>query len=700
MTDKELRVGLVGAGYIADWHASSLHRVPGVRLVGICDPALSAAEALASSHGARAFSSLSEMMAAVQCDAVHVLTPPHLHAPLAIEALEAGAHVLVEKPFATSLAEAEAMCAAAGKAGRRIGVNHNFLGLPAYQRLRQAMQDGLIGRVDQASVHWHYPLQPLRTGPFGMWMLQSAENLMLELGPHLHAFVQDLFGPMEDVDLRLIRPVTLPTGRVLPQGWRVQGRAGVTEVTLSVSLTEGADDRALRLRGVAGSAELDFAKDRLILSRGNASDIIVNPLRVELAQAGAHLREGLRNAFVQARSLNRRQPYALGFEGLFGGFYRALRKGAELPDACSGVAACAVMREIEGLRGCIPERYRRELAAPVMASGKPDALVIGGTGFLGRELVRQLVAEGQRVGVLSRAKSNPFAGLEDRVTLVTAGLQDEAALRDAMAGMGCVYHLAKAEESSWDGYLKNDVAVTERLARAALGAGVGRFIYSGTIASYDASNPAQVITEDTPFGDMAARNLYARSKALCEERLLALHRAEGLPLVIARPGIVVGPGGPLQHWGIGRWHGAGAVRIWGNGQNKLPFVLNEDVARGLVLMAGAEGVEGHSFNLVGPPLLSARGWFDAIATQTGTRIEVAGGNLTAFWAGDQVKYALKRYVMGRKGATRGSLRDWRSRAHLARFSNRAACEGLGWQPEADAARFVARAIAPEAMFGF
>ncbi|MCC5956752.1 MAG: oxidoreductase, partial [Natronohydrobacter sp.] len=146
--------------------------------------------------------------------------------------------------------------------------------------------------------------------------------------------------------------------------------------------------------------------------------------------------------------------------------------------------------------------------------------------------------------------------------------------------------------------------------------------------------------------------------------------------------------------------GAGAVRIWGNGLNKLPFVLNEDVARALVLMAGAEGIEGQFFNLVGPPLLSARGWFDAIAAQTGTRIEVAGGNLTAFWAGDQVKYALKRYVMGRKGATRGSFRDWRSRAHLATFSNRAACEGLGWQPEADKARFIARAISPEAMFGF
>ena len=69
-----------------------------------------------------------------------------------------------------------------------------------------------------------------------------------------------------------------------------------------------------------------------------------------------------------------------------------------------------------------------------------------------------------------------------------------------------------------------------------------------------------------------------------------MHHARGLPLVIARPGIVVGPGGPLQHWGIGRWHGPGAVRLWGNGRNVLPFVLVDDVADALVLiLAAADG---------------------------------------------------------------------------------------------------------------
>ncbi len=699
MASEDITIGLVGAGYIAGWHADALRMVPGVRLAAVCDPSRSAADALATAHGAQAFDSLEEMLQAGVCDAVHILTPPALHAPLTIAALEAGLHVLVEKPFATSTTEAQAMQKAAEKAGRRLGVNHNFLGLPSYHRLRRAMADGLIGRVDQAAIHWHFPLQPLRTGPFGLWMLQSRDNLMLELGPHLHAFAHDLFGPLHDIDCRLLRPVTLPTGCTLPQGWRVQARAGDTELTLSASLTEGADDRSVTLRGVAGRARLDFAADTLIVQRGNASDIILNPLRAEMTQAGVHLREGARNAWVQLRSLNRRQPYALGFEGVFNAFYGAIRSGAAAPKSIDANGAVAVMQDIDALRASLPPAPARpQPAAP--ATGVPDALVIGGTGFLGRELVRQLTAKGQHVAVLSRARANPFAGMEGQVTMIAASLQDEDALAKAMSGIRTVYHLAKAEAQSWDTYLKNDVEVTERLARAALQAGVARFIYTGTIASYDASNPAQTITEDTPFGDMSARNLYARSKALCESRLMALHRDRGLPLVIARPGIVVGAGGPFQHWGIGRWHGAGAVRIWGNGRNKLPFVLNEDVAQALVLMSDKEGIEGQSFNLVGPPMLSARDWFAAIAQQTGTRISVAGGNLTLFWAGDMVKFTLKRHVLRRGGLTRPQLRDWRSRAHLAQFSNARACAELGWVPEDDRARFQRRAIDAQALFGF
>src|SRR3989338_5982301 len=123
-----------------------------------------------------------------------------------------------------------------------------------------------------------------------------------------------------------------------------------------------------------------------------------------------------------------------------------------------------------------------------------------------------------------------------------------------------------------------------------------------------------------------------------------------------------GGGGPFQHWGIGRGHGAGAVRIWGAGRNLLPFVLIDDVADGLVRMGEVAGIEGQSFNLVGEPLLTAQGYFAAIRRLTGVQIRVARGNLVVFYLVDVGKYLLKRFALRKTGLRKPLLVDWKSRA--------------------------------------
>lgn len=702
----EIRTGFLGAGYIASWHAEALARRSDMRLVAVADPALSAAEALAGAHGATAYSSLEAMLAEARLDALHVLTPPQLHRAHAEAALAAGAHVYVEKPFALSEADCRAMAEAAHAANRVIAVNHNFLGQPGWARLGGALSEGLVGRIDSADIHWRFPLAPIRSGPFGLWMLRAPENLLLELGPHLFAFATALFGPLSDLQVRTGKEIDLPDGRRLPQTFTVTARAaGEVEVTLSLSLVEGAEDRSVSLRGVAGIARYDFGADVLVVERANASDIVVNPFRRQLSLAGQHLREGLRNALRQGLSLNRRQPYALGFHASVDAFYDAAAGRSPLPDAFGPDAAATVMAGVEAAIAALPPTPGAALPAPppTPEAGAPVALVIGGTGFIGRALVAALVAEGQAVRVLSRSAHNPFPAHGPAVTMVAASMRDEHALAEVMTGVDTVYHLAKATEASWEGYLRNDVEVTEAIGRAALAAGARRMVYTGTIASYDASRPDRPITEDTGFGspaELERRNLYARSKALCEARLEALAQDHGLPLVIARPGIVVGAGGPLQHWGIGRWHGAGAVRIWGSGRNILPFVLVEDIADALVRAGRQAGIEGRSYNLVGPPMLSARDYFEAIRKRTGTHIRVETGNLTLFWLSDMVKYMLKRLVFRRRGLTRPTLADWKSRAHLSSFQPHRAIEELGWRPESDRNRFIDRAITNRSFFGF
>ena len=76
--------------------------------------------------------------------------------------------------------------------------------------------------------------------------------------------------------------------------------------------------------------------------------------------------------------------------------------------------------------------------------------------------------------------------------------------------------------------------------------------------------------------------------------------------MILRPGIVIGRGGNPFHWGVGKWTSEGVVETWGDGTNKLPLVLVDDVAAELVKAMSAPGIEGRTYNLVDPPLLSAR----------------------------------------------------------------------------------------------
>jgi predicted dehydrogenase/nucleoside-diphosphate-sugar epimerase len=694
----QTRVGIIGAGYIATWHADAIKATPDAQLVAVCDQSKGAAEDLARAHGVQAFGSVDEMIAAGICDAVHILTPPSSHRDLTLQCLRAGLHVLVEKPVALSGDEAEEMRAAAVDAGRVLAAGHNFLGLPSYERLKAMMQGGDLGRVSSVQINWALPLAPLRSGPFGLWLLREPKNLLLELGPHLYAFAVDLLGTPEVLHLELGQPVELSGGGTRHQSWRVLARAGDVDLSFNIALVEVMDDRSVTVRGSSAIARLDYAADTLVVARDNTADLVLNPFLRQMSLAGQTLREGVVNAALQLSSLNQKSPYGISFRTAVGAFYDATNGKGPLDARFDFTSATAVMRAIDATLDHMPTLP----AAPAKPKGtpKPTVMVIGGTGFIGRNLTRMLVARGHDVRVLSRGRTGPFDDIADHVETVPVSLRDLEGLTAAMQGIDAVFNLAKSMDKTWDAALENDVGTALRVAEAAMAAGVKRLIYTGTIASYDMSDRFKVITEDTGFGeDMSDRNLYARSKAECEAQLMRMHRDRGLPLVIARPGIVVGHGGPLQHWGIGRWHGAGALRIWGHGRNILPFVLADDVSDGLIRMMDNPDAVGRSFNLVGDPMMSARDYFDAIHQALGARITVKPGNLHAMWLADGVKYILKRYALGRKGAVRPSLADWKSRAHFSKFDNSRTKAVLGWTPEADRKAFITRGIVQANLFG-
>lgn len=141
-----VRVGLAGCGRIGALHARALRAADAARLVGVVDLEPQRSAAVAGESGARVFPDLEALIAAPDIDAVLVALPTHLHAPVALQAIRAGKHVLCEKPMAADLDSADQMLAAAAAHGVVLMVGHDLRFSRCYREVRDAVASGRIGR--------------------------------------------------------------------------------------------------------------------------------------------------------------------------------------------------------------------------------------------------------------------------------------------------------------------------------------------------------------------------------------------------------------------------------------------------------------------------------------------------------------------------------------------------------------------------
>ena len=131
-----MKIGIAGAGEIGAYHIAFAKEIKGVEVISICDVNRKRADKLATRFGINAsYDNLAEMLKNSKIDVVHILTPPKTHSELAIEAMNAGCHVLVEKPMAISVEEGEMMVEAAMKNSVQLSICHMYLFDPIIQRL-------------------------------------------------------------------------------------------------------------------------------------------------------------------------------------------------------------------------------------------------------------------------------------------------------------------------------------------------------------------------------------------------------------------------------------------------------------------------------------------------------------------------------------------------------------------------------------
>ncbi len=164
-----VRFGLIGCGRISPRHIQSLAQIPSGSLVAVADVIASRAERAAGETGAEPYTDYRRLLDRRDIDVVTICTPSGMHAAMAIEALQAGKHVLVEKPMALTLADADAMIAAAGQTGRKLGVVLQNRYNPPMQDLRRAVDEGRLGRLllGNATVRWYRPQEYYEDGWHG-----------------------------------------------------------------------------------------------------------------------------------------------------------------------------------------------------------------------------------------------------------------------------------------------------------------------------------------------------------------------------------------------------------------------------------------------------------------------------------------------------------------------------------------------------
>jgi UDP-N-acetylglucosamine 3-dehydrogenase len=141
-------IGIIGCGSIAIYrHAPEYFGRKDCKIVGFYDPLTERAKKLADKYGGKIFKSLDELLANKEIQAVSVCTPNKYHAPITIQALKAGKHVLCEKPMATSAEEAKAMIDTSRETGQFLMIGHNQRLAPAHVRAKQILKSGELGKV-------------------------------------------------------------------------------------------------------------------------------------------------------------------------------------------------------------------------------------------------------------------------------------------------------------------------------------------------------------------------------------------------------------------------------------------------------------------------------------------------------------------------------------------------------------------------
>lgn len=245
----EVRWGVIGAGDVCERKSGPpLYRVQRSQLTLVHRRDRERGEDFARRHAGRYVETLAELVESPEVDAIYVASPHELHAEHTIRALQAGKHVLVEKPMALSADDCRSMIEASRKANRSLGVAYYRRGYPSIIRLKKLLGESVVGPVSRMSINSEFPTS------------------------HRLDLVHYLLGNIDSV--RLV-PGSTTGYRFERSAGKIQVRSGDAVTTLTDTWTETGMREELLIRGSEGVVHLtDLKGGRIVVEKGTDRDQI------------------------------------------------------------------------------------------------------------------------------------------------------------------------------------------------------------------------------------------------------------------------------------------------------------------------------------------------------------------------------------------------------------------------------------------
>jgi predicted dehydrogenase len=328
-----LRVAIVGCGKSAENHVSEIKKLACAQIVGVCDCEPLMAEQLSVRHGLKPwYSDLSLLLREQNPDVVHITTPPQSHLHIALQAIEAGCHLFVEKPLGEDALQAAELLRVTRAKGRKLTVGWTYYFGPAARAARTRVAQGAIGELVHIESFTAYNL----SGDFGAAVLQDRNHWVHRLQgqliqnnlDHPLAFLAEFLEPEDcTLEARAWRATASPYPNLLDE-LRITMTGSRTSAHLVFSCRARPIGQSLTLVGSKGTLQIDLVNHIVTEASDSRLPGPIGRLACALDQTRQLGRQALHNFVRFVRSDFQPLP-GLGF--LTAEFYKCIESGGEAP---------------------------------------------------------------------------------------------------------------------------------------------------------------------------------------------------------------------------------------------------------------------------------------------------------------------------------------------------------------------------------